>query len=420
MKPAASSWFERMGLLPASLARLLGRFVPPRAMSGQSFSGLTDPALLDYIRSGGSSPAAALQVSAVFRCVSLLSESVAMLPLRLMQRQPGGIIAEATGHSLHAVISAQPNTYQSAFDLRHLLQKHLLVHGNGYARIIRSSARISALLPIAANRVTPKISSSGVVTYRVETDTGETILAQADVLHIRVDSDDGLVGVSRLKMAEDSVGLSRSAMQSLSRIYARGVSAGGALIHPAKLSPDARANIRSSLENYSGSANAGKWMLLEEGIAPHPFGLTAVDAETNATRAHQVEDIARFFGIPRPLLGMDDTSWGSGIEQLAILFVRFALMPYLNAWEQALDCALLTRQEKQDGYYFDFDERELLRGSMKDQGEFFARALGSGGHQPWATPNEIRKLAGESPHPDGDRLAAPASQGPANVAPSSA
>jgi phage portal protein BeeE len=89
---------------------------------------------------------------------------------------------------------------------------------------------------------------------------------------------------------------------------------------------------------------------------------------------------------------MDDTSWGSGIEQLAIFFVQFTMAPRFVCWEQALARSLLTDRERET-LYFKTNERALLRGTLKDQSEYFAKALGSGGHQPWHTANEIRDLA---------------------------
>lgn len=142
-----------------------------------------------------------------------------------------------------------------------------------------------------------------------------------------------------IALAEDAIGLSREAAQSLLRISKTGVSAGGALTHPNRLSKEARQSLKEDIEQYSGSQNAGKWMVFEEGLKAEKLEHSARDSQTIETAKHQIEDIARFFGVPRPLMGMEDTSWGSGVEQLAILFVRFALAPFVN-WEQTVQRAL--------------------------------------------------------------------------------
>ena len=98
------------------------------------------------------------------------------------------------------------------------------------------------------------------------------------------------------------------------------------------------------------------------------------------------------FGVPRPLLMVDDTSWGSGIDVLGQLFVRYGLNPWFTAWEESIQRDLL-RDDEQDKFYAKFNAGALLRGSMKDQADFFAKALGSGGHYPWMHPEEVRDLS---------------------------
>jgi HK97 family phage portal protein len=141
---------------------------------------------------------------------------------------------------------------------------------------------------------------------------------------------------------------------------------------------------------YSGSESAGKWMVLEQGIEPKTWAANSVDSQHLEFTNHQIEEVARAMGVPRPLLMMDDTSWGSGIEQLGIFFVQYGLQHWFSIWEQSIDTFLLD--DKEQGLYFaKFNEKALLRGTLKDQADFFAKALGSGGHQPWTTANEVRE-----------------------------
>jgi HK97 family phage portal protein len=168
--------------------------------------------------------------------------------------------------------------------------------------------------------------------------------------------------------------------------------AGGALSYPNKLNDQQIKNIRDSLESrYAGTENAHKWMVLEDGIKAEKWANTAKDSELKESRDHQIEEVARAFGVPRPLLMMDDTSWGSGIEQLGIFFVQYGLQHWFNVWEEEIALKLLSEKER-DTYYAKFNERALLRGTLKDQADFFAKALGSGGSQPWMKANEVRDL----------------------------
>jgi HK97 family phage portal protein len=244
------------------------------------------------------------------------------------------------------------------------------------------------------------------IRYTVTTPGGQQkVLPPDEVLHLKSLSLDGVVGLSRVRQAADIIETALNAQRAANRLFKNGVIAGVALEHPSKLSPEAFDRLKASLESYVGAENAGRSMVLEEGMKRSFPPTDAKSAQLHEVSAAQVEAIARIFGVPRPLMMVDDTSWGSGIEQLAILFVRFALAPLMKAWEEAIARTLIP--DSQWGVLEpDYDERELLRGTLKDQAEFFAKALGSGGHRPWMEANEVRELSGLGSHRDGNGLVA--------------
>lgn len=401
---------------------LFGRLFGKPQAAGQSFASMNDPAFLEYVRMGGTSTRASLETAAVYRCVSLISSTLGMLPMRLLQRDENGeFTREAVDHPLWPILCEEPNFSQSAYTFKKLLTVQMLTHGNGYARIARTGKRVAGLVPMDPGAVSPRQLRDGSIEYAATTKNGSVVLRQDEVLHVFDTSIDGVSGVSVLKLAADAVQLSSDTCGALGRIYRTGVSATGALTHPQKLSSETKQRLRTQLEEkFSGPGKAGGWFILDEGMKAEPIVVSPRDAQMIETARHAVEDIARFFGVPRPLLGLDDTSWGSGVEQLATLFVRFGMSPLFSCWEQAVSRALLTREDRRQ-YKVDIDERELLRGSMKDQGEFFARALGAGGHRPWMEPNEVRDLTGLVRKPDGGGLQpAQQTQGQANVSPQTA
>ena len=127
------------------------------------------------------------------------------------------------------------------------------------------------------------------------------------------------------------------------------------------------------------------------------------DPEPVILRRDQVEEIGRVTGVPRPLLMVDETSWGSGIEALGQFFVQYALNPWFEAWQQASERTLLADDEVDD-FAVKFNAGALLRGSLKDQADFFAKALGSGGAEPWMTQNEVRDVLDMPAKDGGDDL----------------
>lgn len=368
----------------------------PNAAAGTLFTGLDDPDLLEFMRGGEANAAGyitatkALQNMALLRCVTLISESIGKLPLNLIER--GDQKAYASSHPLFAILKNSPNNWQTAYEFKSLMQLNLLLHGNAYARVIRSRGQIIRLVPIHPSQMEPKQNDDWTVSYTyTRKDGGRVVLDAADVFHLRDLTEDGIVGLSRVKLAREAISIAMQAEKAATRLFKNGVMAGGALSSPNALSDTAWKRLEESLEAKSGVNQAHKWMILEEGLTAEKWANTAVDAQHLENRNHQIEEVARAFGVPRPLLMMDDTSWGSGIEQLAIFFVQYALDHWFTVWEQAVERTLLDDKERQ-AMYVKFNERALLRGTLKDQAEFFTKALGSGGHGPWMTQNEVREL----------------------------
>ncbi|QOY96342.1 phage portal protein [Massilia sp. UMI-21] len=370
-----------------------------RKAGGQAFASLTSADLMEYMRGGETASGEyvtasnSLENMAILRCVSLISESIGMLPLNLTAR--GDEKAYATEHPLYRVLKSRPNEFQGAYKFKSTMQLRALLKGNAYARVIWRGNTVVRLIPLDSDKVTPKMNDDFTVRYEYRRpDGGIVALPAREILHLAdlADDEHGLVGLSRVKKAKESIGLALQAQKAAARIFKNGVMAGGALSYPSKLNDQQIKNIRDSLEErYSGQENAHKWMVLEDGIKADKWANTADDSQLLEGRNHQIEEIARAFGVPRPLLMMDDTSWGSGIEQLGIFFVQYGLQHWFNIWEDEIALKLLSERER-DLYYAKFNERALLRGTLKDQADFFAKALGSGGSQPWMKANEVRDL----------------------------
>jgi HK97 family phage portal protein len=149
--------------------------------------------------------------------------------------------------------------------------------------------------------------------------------------------------------------------------------------------------LKQSLSEREGADNAGKSLILEEGMSWETFSASARDSQMIELRKFQVEECSRVTGVPRPLLMVDDTSWGSGIGELGRFFVTYGLNPHFEAWGQAAERSLLDSDEK-GRYAIKFNAGALLRGSMKDQADWFSKALGMGGGKPWAKQNEVRDM----------------------------
>ncbi len=329
---------------------------------------------------------------ALLRCILLISESLAMLPLNLMKS--GKEKEHAKGEPLYRVLKKFPNASQTAYEFKRQMQLNVLFYGNAYAYIIRSGKKIMGLEPLSTSAITVKKRADFRLEYHYSHQGKRQVFQQYEILHIKDFSFDGVMGESRVTMAARALGIARDAEEAIQRFFSKGVMARGALTTDTELSDAAFDRLKQSMEEYGGPDSNHKFMVLEQGLKPILFGNSAADGQHIENRNHQIEEVARAFGVPRPLLMMDDTSWGSGIEQLAIYFVQYTLLPWFTCWEQAIERSLLSDS---DEFYVKFNERALLRGTLKDQAEFFAKALGAGGHGAWYTQNEVRDLQDMAP-----------------------
>lgn len=382
------------------------------------FDSLENPEVADFLRGGGASsdggpqtPARSMENTAVLRALDLICSSVAMTPTHLLNKADK---TKATGHPFYDVLHDVPNDYQSDYDFKSKLQLDALTNEKGgFAQVIWSRGRVFQMVPLEPPRMRVVLNTNRTVSYFYRRPDGsEILMGPNEVLHIRGLSVDGVNGLNRIKMARKALALASQAELAASKLFTKGVLAGGALMTDQTLSEEAYGRLKDDMEaKHSGAENAGAWMILEEGLKAETFSQTAAESQHVETRKHQVEEVARVFGVPRPLLMMDDTSWGTGIEQLGIGFVRYGLQPWFTAWEKSIARICLTAPERRL-YAVKFNAGALTRGSLKDQGEFFSRALGSGGSQAFMTPNRVLDMLDMPPIEGGDvlptRTAAPA------------
>jgi HK97 family phage portal protein len=407
-----------------------GQRIAP-AVPVQAFSAMDidSPVLREFLGGGRASAAGvtvnekmALRNSSFFRATKLISTSIGMLPMHLIRKNANGKTEKAKDHPLYRILLKRPNAYQTALEFRTHMQLAALLDGNAYARIVwgvkKGKPAVLALLPFKRRTITPEITDAGELSFKYQPASGNPqVFAAKDVFHFRHPmSVDGLKGVSLLDVAVETLGLASAAERALAKMLDRGVMAGGAIELPQgqQLDDEAFNRLRASLnEDHSGTDNAGSFLLLEDGAKANAF-TTAKDAETDAMRKRQVEEVARFTDVPRPLLMMDETAWGSGIEQLGLYFVTYCLLGWFVAWEQAVErsCFTVAEQDAEE-LYVKINEGALLRGSLKDQADFYSKALGNNGA--WMVPNEVRGSFELDPREDGNELPKPAATKPATA-----
>ena len=352
------------------------------------------------------SPETAMRVTAVYRCVQILAATLASLPLLIYRRLPGGGKDRASDHPLYDVLHRRPNGWQTSFEFRQMLMTHLCLRGNAYAEILPGERGFADRLePLHPDRVVPELVTSGRLRYRItDRDGSVRQLTQDEVMHLRGLSTDGYVGLGPVAVAREAVGLSLATEEHGARLFSNAARPSGVLETDKALSEEAVLRLRKQWETVNaGLANAGKTVVLEQGLKWHQVSLSAEDAQFLETRRYQVEEIARLFGVPPHMIGATDktTSWGTGIEQQTIGFVTFTMRPWLVSWEQAIARDLILRPET---YFAEFSLEGLLRGDSAARAAFYQSAIING----WMSPNEVRDLEGRNARSGGDAFWQPA------------
>lgn len=337
----------------------------------------------------------AMQMTAVYSCVRILAEAIAGLPLHLYRYRDDGGKEKAIDHPLYLLLHDEPNPEMSSFVFRETLMTHLLLWGNAYAQIIRNGkGEVVALYPLMPNKMSVDRDTDGHLFYTYQRSNEEApiaegtkvVLSPKDVLHIPGLGFDGLVGYSPIAMAKNAIGLAIATEEYGSKFFANGATPSGILEYPGTVKDPEK--VRDSwTRGFSGSGNAHKVAVLEEGMKYTPISISPEQAQFLETRKFQINEIARIFRVPPHMVGDLDKSSFSNIEQQSLEFVKYTLDPWVVRWEQSIQRTLLQDEEK-SRYFVKFNLEGLLRGDYQSRMNGYATARQNG----WMSANDIREL----------------------------
>lgn len=338
----------------------------------------------------------AMQMTAVYSCVRILSETLAGLPLHVYKYNDSGGKEKYLKHPLYKLLHDEPNPEMTSFAFRETLMSHLLLWGNAYAQIIRNAkGEVIALYPLMPNKMTVDRDSNGRLFYLYQRSSedvpslgkdSQVYLTPADVLHIPGLGFDGLVGYSPIAMAKNAVGLAIATEEYGAKFFANGAAPGGVLEHPGTIKDPQKVK-ESWNAAYQGSANSHRIAVLEEGMKYQPIGISPEQAQFLETRKFQINEIARIFRVPPHMLADLEKSSFSNIEQQSLEFVKYTLDPWVVRWEQSMCRALLSDSEKPT-VFIKFNVDGLLRGDYASRMSGYATARQNG----WMSANDIREL----------------------------
>ncbi|AVL70860.1 phage portal protein [Oligella urethralis] len=328
----------------------------------------------------------ALKIASVWACVRLKAQTISSLPLHL--RDQDNKIAH--GHNIYRLLHKAPNADMGPSEFKEVISSSLDLWGNFYAQIVRSGSRIISLEILSAEEMTVERTKSGVIRYVYKEDE---IFSEADILHIRGFTLDGLVGLSPIQYAAQTLGAQMDANNAADREFASGLKTGLVIESGERiLQPEQRERLRRNLREYSLPEKTNEPIVLEAGQKISNINglkMNPADAQLLESRYFGIEEICRAFGVPPQLIGHTDkaSSWASSLEQTNMGFLTYGLQPMLVRIEQTMQRKLLIPSER-DLYTAKFSVEGLLRSDSQSRASFYASMLQNG----VMTRNEVRAL----------------------------
>lgn len=357
----------------------------------------------------------AMKYSALFACVRVLSETVAGMPAMLYRKSENGDRKQVNDLAVYDILHNSPNDEMSPFSLKESCMISLNTGGNAVCeRLVNAYGNLVGLYPYPWSMVSiDRDKDTKKLVYKIRDGNKERPLTRQQVLHVPGMSFDGVIGLSPIEYAASAIRLGLNYQSYGNKLYENGVNPSGAFTHPGAMSEPAFQRLKEELtKNYVGMANLGKPLILEEGMTFTQFTIKPADAQMIENKKFQTEDIARIYRVPLHLIQNLDRATNNNIEHQSLEFVMYTMLPWFKRWEEAINAQLLTRQERQAGYYVEFKVDALLRGDAASR----ATAYATGRQWGWLSVNDIRRLENMNPIPNGDIYLEPLNMGEAGQA----
>lgn len=342
-------------------------------------------------------------LAAVFRCVDLLSDSLAVLPLRIFLRDEQGFKTPAEKHSLYPILDLEPNEDMTRYVLLKTMVASVLLKGNAYAYIERTpSGAVSQIIYIPATDVGIEFvrDHNGIYRKRYRVAGFKKLVEPKDMIHVMNFSYDGIVGVSTLAHAAQSLGIATAAEERANVNLKNGGALTGVLtVEGPRLDKKQKDDIYMTWAERMNptSGNPSSIAVLEGNMKYQSIAISPKESQLLEARQFQVVEICRIFGVsPVKIFDLSKSSY-STVEATQLQFLTDTLLPLITKFELEFRRKLLVGDEMKN-YDIEFDTSVILRTDKKAESSYWRDMTYIGA----ATPNEVRKLNNLPPLANGD------------------
>ncbi|AVN34600.1 phage portal protein [Serratia marcescens] len=339
----------------------------------------------------------AMQLSAVWACIRLLSESVSTLPMKVYRREADGSRKLAQDHPAYQVLCRRPNLEMTPSRFMLMVVASICLRGNAFIEKKMIGRKLVALNPLLPQNMVVKRLDTGQLQYTYTEDGKKRVIPVDRMMHIRGFGLDGVCGMMPLSSGRDVFGAAMAVDESAAKIFENGLQTSGYISSKVALNKEQRERLRQYLAAFAGSKNAGKMMVLEGDLSYQNVTMNPEDAQMLESRAFSIEEICRWFRVPPFMVGhvTKQSSWASSVEGMNLIFLTNTLRPLLVNIEQEISRCLLDSDED---YFAEFSVEGLLRADSVGRAAYYTTALQNG----WMSRNDVRRLENLPPIPGGE------------------
>ncbi|WP_368300652.1 phage portal protein [Kluyvera sichuanensis] len=339
----------------------------------------------------------AMQLSSVWACVRLLSESISTLPLKVYERQPDGSRKLAQNNAAYQVLCRRPNPEMTPSRFMLMVVASVCLRGNAFVEKLFIGKKLVSLVPLLPQNMVVKRLDTGQLQYTYTENGVKRVIPTDRMMHIRGFGLDGVCGMMPTMAGVDVFGAAMSVDEAAAKIFENGLQSTGFLSSENALTKDQRDRLRKNLQSFIGSKNAGKLMVLENKLTYQNVTMNPEAAQLLESRSFSIEEICRWFRVPPYMVGhtTKQSSWASSLEGMNLLFLTHTLRPLLVNIEQEIARCLLNGD---DDLFAEFSVEGLLRADSAGRAAYYTSALQNG----WMSRNDVRRLENMSPIEGGD------------------
>lgn len=356
----------------------------------------------------------AMLVSTVYACLSKLSGAMLQLPVDHYRYDATGDRKRVLDAPLWWFLNEQPHPLWTSASWKEWIVRCVYLRGDQHTQILRSSNNSGGLVtgfkPLHPDLTVPRLilqaGMQRLVYDTVDPITGKvSTIDQDDMLHFAGFGFDGVRSLSAIKhAAQQAIGNSLASAEYSGRTIGEGAMPQIALEFTGKMNPEQAKQLRDSfVATYTGVGARKLPLVLTEGGKVSEISISPVDLQLIESRRFEKEDICQALGVPPVIIGDNDktSSWGTGIEQITLGFVRFTIKPMLKRWEEEINRKLFRNA----GQFVEFGLDGLITGDSKAQSDVFKSALGGPGTgDGYMTVNEVRRIKNMPRIDGGDEL----------------